>query len=165
MAPGCSPHIRLAQRLVALLTAFLVTLALPFPLHAMANARKPPAAPPVVVEMLRLSVPEAMQAAWVEAEQNVWQPWLEQQDGFLRKDLLWDPQREEGQVLIHWHRQTRQAIPSEDVDAVQARFVAAVNQATGQTSADPLPLLLSAEWPLLASTTGSEAPPLDAHRP
>lgn len=165
MAPGCSPRIRFAQRLVALLTAVLVSLAAPLPLHAMANARRAAAEQPVVVEMLRLSVPEAMQAAWVAAEQSVWQPWLEQQDGFLRKDLLWDPQREEGQVLIHWHRQMRAAIPSEEVDGVQARFVAAVNQATGQTSADPLPLLLSAEWPLLASTTGSEAPPLDTYRP
>ena len=156
MALRCPLVSRLTRRLTALLTSLLALLAWPSQVSAAAAADAPTATQPIVVEMLRLSVPSTMQAAWVEAEQSVWQPWLERQDGFLRKDVLWNPQQEEGQVLIHWRREAWKAIPSQDVDAVQARFVEVVNQATGRTSADPIPLLASEEWPLLASIAGSQ---------
>ena len=40
-----------------------------------------------VIEQLRLKVPESQVQIWLEAEQKTWQPWLEQQDGFLGRDI------------------------------------------------------------------------------
>ena len=99
-----------------------------------ANALSPPfggqgggeEGPAVVVEHLRLKVPAGAREAWLEAEQESWGPWLRRQDGFLRRDLLWDAEREEGLLLIHW-RSRRQllAIPDKEIEAVQDQFEAA----------------------------------------
>ena len=51
-----------------------------------------------VVEMLRLDVPAAQREIWLEAEASTWQPWLERQDGFLGRDLYWDPKLEQGML-------------------------------------------------------------------
>ncbi|MBL6880652.1 MAG: TIGR03792 family protein, partial [Synechococcus sp. BS30m-G31] len=73
-----------------------------------------------VIEQLRLKVPESQVQIWLEAEQQTWQPWLEQQKGFLGRDIAWDPAHEEGQLLIHWAtRDQWKAISSEEVDVVQ----------------------------------------------
>ena len=47
----------------------------------------------VVEQQLRLQVPAAHRAVWLEAERSTWQPWLEDQAGFLGRDLYWDPER------------------------------------------------------------------------
>ena len=76
-----------------------------------------------VIEHLRLSVPEQGREAWLEAERGSWEPWLAQQMGFLGRELLWDPETEEGTLLIRWSsRQAWKAIPSEQVAEVQDRF-------------------------------------------
>ena len=56
----------------------------------------------VVVEHLRLKVPAEGRQAWLEAERGSWEPWLAQQEGFLDRQLLWDPVTEEGTLLIRW---------------------------------------------------------------
>ena len=112
---------------------------------------RPPAQEPVAVEMLRLTVPAGLRDAWLQAEAQVWKPWLEQQPAYLGRDLYWDPQQEQAQVLIRWRSQEGwKAITEEEVAAVQARFVAAVNQATAEDAADPLPLVAASRWLLLA---------------
>ncbi|MFZ0406656.1 MAG: TIGR03792 family protein [Cyanobium sp.] len=76
-----------------------------------------------VVEHLRVSVPAAARAAWLEAEQGSWEPWLQRQPGFLGRDLRWDSEREEGQLLIHWaSREQWLAISRPEIEAVQERF-------------------------------------------
>ena len=111
----------------------------------------------VTVEVLRLAVPANQRDAWLRAEIQVWQPWLEQQQGYLGRDLYWDPQEEQAHVLIRWRsRQAWKAIPQQEVDAVQARFVAAINQATAGDAADPVPLIASRQWLLLASGSPKE---------
>ena len=55
-----------------------------------------------VIEHLRISVPARGREAWKEAERGSWEPWLAQQTGFLGRDLLWDPETEEGTLLIRW---------------------------------------------------------------
>ena len=101
-----------------------------------------------VIEQLRLKVPESQVQTWLDAEKQTWQPWLEQQDGFLGRDIAWDPVHEEGQLLIHWttHDQWK-AINPDDVDMVQRQFDSVVNAALGRSASaeSPFPLVLEGE--------------------
>jgi uncharacterized protein (TIGR03792 family) len=100
----------------------------------------------VVVEHLRLKVPEAGVDAWLAAERGSWEPWLAQQPGFLDRQLLWDAEREEGTLLIHWaSREQWMAIPSTQVQAVQQRFEALARQASGLSQGNPFPLIFEGE--------------------
>ena len=101
-----------------------------------------------VIEHLRLSVPEQGREAWLEAERGSWEPWLAQQMGFLGRDLLWDPETEEGTLLIRWSsRQAWKAIPSEQVAEVQDRFeqLAREVMALPQEMDNPFPLVFEGE--------------------
>jgi len=99
-----------------------------------------------VVEHLRIQVPDHARDAWMEAEQGSWEPWLAQQDGFLGRDLLWDPTREEGTLLIRWSsREAWKAIPQEEVEAVQQRFELIARQRLGQDQGNPFPLVYEGE--------------------
>ena len=99
-----------------------------------------------VVEHLRVKVPAEARQAWLEAERGSWEPWLAQQDGYLGRDLLWDPEREEGTLLIRWaSRQQWKAIPLEEVEAVQERFEQLARQATGTRQGNPFPLVFEGE--------------------
>ena len=101
-----------------------------------------------VIEHLRLSVPEQGREAWLEAERGSWEPWLAQQMGFLGRDLLWDPETEEGTLLIRWSsRQAWKAIPSEQVAEVQDRFeqLAREAMALSQEMDNPFPLVFEGE--------------------
>lgn len=76
-----------------------------------------------VIEHLRVRVPAAAQQAWLEAEQASWEPWLQRQHGFLGRQLRWDAEREEGQLLIRWSsRELWHAIPASELQQVQERF-------------------------------------------
>ena len=100
----------------------------------------------VVVEHLRIKVPADGRQAWLEAEQGSWEPWLQKQDGFLGRELLWDSAREEGTLLIRWaSREQWKAIPEADVEAVQTRFEELARAATGQRQGNPFPLVFEGE--------------------
>ncbi|MCP9881314.1 TIGR03792 family protein [Cyanobium sp. Alchichica 3B3-8F6] len=99
-----------------------------------------------VVEHLRLKVPAEARQAWIDAEQGSWEPWLAQQDGFLDRQLLWDPATEEGTLLIRWaSRDQWKAIPNHDLEAVQERFEQLARQATGAQQGNPFPLVFEGE--------------------
>ena len=101
-----------------------------------------------VIEHLRLSVPEQGREAWLEAERGSWEPWLAQQMGLLGRDLLWDPETEEGTLLIRWSsRQAWKAIPSEQVAEVQDRFEQLAREAMAlpQEMDNPFPLVFEGE--------------------
>ena len=101
-----------------------------------------------VIEHLRLSVPEQGREAWLEAERGSWEPWLAQQSGFLGRDLLWDPETEEGTLLLRWSsRQAWKAIPSEQVAEVQDRFEQLAREAMAlpQEMDNPFPLVFEGE--------------------
>ena len=100
----------------------------------------------VVVEHLRIKVPADGRQAWLQAEQGSWEPWLQTQDGFLGRELLWDSEREEGTLLIRWaSREQWKAIPEADVEAVQTRFEELARAATGQRQGNPFPLVFEGE--------------------
>ena len=42
----------------------------------------------MIIEELRLKVPADAQAAWLDAEKEIWEPWLSSQDGFLGRQLF-----------------------------------------------------------------------------
>ena len=99
-----------------------------------------------VVEHLRVQVPAEAQQAWLQAEQGSWEPWLQQQEGFLGRDLLWDPSREEGTLLIRWaSREQWKAIPEAEVEAIQERFEELAREATGHHEGNPFPLVFEGE--------------------
>jgi uncharacterized protein (TIGR03792 family) len=91
-------------------------------------------------------VPAEGRQAWLEAEQGSWEPWLAQQEGFLDRQLLWDPTTEEGTLLIRWaDREHWKAIPTQEVQAVQERFEQLAQAATGQSQGNPFPLVFEGE--------------------
>ena len=53
----------------------------------------------MVIEELRLKVPADVKAVWLNAEKEIWEPWLSSQDGFLGRQLFWDKGKELS--LIH----------------------------------------------------------------
>jgi uncharacterized protein (TIGR03792 family) len=99
-----------------------------------------------VIEHLKVKVPEAARQAWLEAEQGSWEPWLVRQQGFLGRDLLWDPETEEGTLLIRWSsREAWKTIPQQEVELVQQRFEQLAREATGQRQGNPFPLVFEGE--------------------
>ena len=139
-----------ARRLMVsvLATALCVLMLLAgYPDVAIAEQQQPGGSFEVaVVEHLRVKVPAEARQAWLEAERGSWEPWLAQQDGYLGRDLLWDPEREEGTLLIRWaSRQQWKAIPLEEVEAVQERFEQLARQATGTRQGNPFPLVFEGE--------------------
>jgi len=99
-----------------------------------------------VVEHLRLKVPAEARQAWIDAEKGSWEPWLAQQDGFLDRQLLWDPTTEQATLLIRWaSREQWKAIPKHDLEAVQEHFEQLARQATGSSRGNPFPLVFEGE--------------------
>jgi uncharacterized protein (TIGR03792 family) len=99
-----------------------------------------------VVEHLRIQVPSEGRQAWLEAERGSWEPWLARQEGFIGRDLLWDPETEEGTLLIRWRsREAWKAIAEQEVEAVQERFEQLARQSTGQKEGNPFPLVFEGE--------------------
>ena len=99
-----------------------------------------------VVEHLRVKVSAEARQAWLEAERGSWEPWLERQSGFLDRQLLWDPEREEGTLLIHWRSgDDWKAIPEAEIERVQQRFEQLARQATGTDQGNPFPLVFEGQ--------------------
>ena len=99
-----------------------------------------------ITEQLRLRVPAEQRRIWLEAERATWEPWLAGQDGFLGRELLWDPLHGEATLLIRWaSREQWKAIPQDEIDAVQARFEAVVRERLGDATPMPFPLLYEGE--------------------
>jgi len=100
----------------------------------------------VLVEHLRIKVPADAVQDWIQAERGSWEPWLEAQPGFLDRQLLWDPEREEGTLLIHWRsRADWQSIPDQEIARVQERFEQLAQDLTGSQQGNPFPLLFEGE--------------------
>ena len=99
-----------------------------------------------VVEHLRLQVPKQSREDWMVAERGSWEPWLKQQPGFLGRDLFWDPETEEGTLLIRWSsREAWKSISMAEVETVQGRFEMLAREQTGQNQGNPFPLVFEGE--------------------
>jgi len=77
----------------------------------------------VVIEELRLKVPADAKAVWLNAEKEIWDPWLSSQDGFLGRQLFWDKEKEEALILVNWKsKKLWKSIPMSEVNVVQEKF-------------------------------------------
>ena len=77
----------------------------------------------MVIEELRLKVPAVSKAAWLNAEKEIWDPWLSSQEGFLGRQLFWDKEKEEALILVTWEsKKLWKSIPISKVNVVQERF-------------------------------------------
>ncbi|MBO8204993.1 TIGR03792 family protein [Prochlorococcus marinus] len=77
----------------------------------------------MVIEELRLKVPADVKAVWLNAEQEIWEPWLSSQKGFLGRQLFWDKEKEEALILVNWeNKKLWKSIPMSEVNVVQQRF-------------------------------------------
>ena len=77
----------------------------------------------MVIEELRLKVPADVKAAWLNAEKEIWDPWLSSQDGFLGRQLFWDKEKEEALILVNWKsKKLWKSISMSEVNVVQQKF-------------------------------------------
>ena len=77
----------------------------------------------MVIEELRLKVPAEAKGAWLNAEKEIWEPWLSSQEGFLGRQLFWDKEKEEGLILVNWKsKKLWKSILLSEVNIVQEKF-------------------------------------------
>ena len=77
----------------------------------------------MVIEELRLKVPADAKAVWLNAEKEIWEPWLSSQNGFLGRQLFWDKKKEEALILVNWKsKKLWKSIPMSEVNLVQQKF-------------------------------------------
>ena len=77
----------------------------------------------VIYEQLRLKIPRNYKSVWLEAEKDIWEPWLSRQDGFLGRQIFWDKEKEEALILVKWrNRKLWKNIPMEEVNQIQKIF-------------------------------------------
>ena len=77
----------------------------------------------MVIEELRLKVPADAKAAWLNAEKEIWDPWLSSQEGFLGRQLFWDKEKEEALILVTWEsKKLWKSIPLSEVNVIQEQF-------------------------------------------
>ena len=77
----------------------------------------------MVIEELRLKVPADIKTVWLNAEKEIWEPWLSSQDGFLGRQLFWDKEKEEALILVTWKsKKLWKSIPISEVNIVQEKF-------------------------------------------
>ena len=77
----------------------------------------------MVIEELRLKVPTDFKAAWLNAEKEIWEPWLSSQDGFLGRQIFWDKEKEQALILVSWKsKKLWKNIPMSEVNIVQQKF-------------------------------------------
>ncbi len=99
----------------------------------------------MVIEELRLKVPADAKAAWLNAEKEIWDPWLSSQDGFLGRQLFWDKEKEEALILVNWKsKKLWKSIPMSEVNIVQGKFENNVKTALN-VSKNPFELIYEGE--------------------
>ena len=99
-----------------------------------------------IVEHLKLDVPKKFKRAWLKAEEASWEPWLLKQDGFLGRQLFWDPKEEEATLLIGWEsRSVWKSISKSEINNVQDDFERIARKETGETNGNPFPLVYEGE--------------------
>ena len=77
----------------------------------------------MIIEELRLKVPADVKAEWLNAEKEIWEPWLSSQDGFMGRQLFWYKEKEEALILVNWKsKKLWKSIPMSEVNVVQQKF-------------------------------------------
>ena len=80
-----------------------------------------------VTEELRLKIPSKFKEIWLQAEKEVWEPWLSIQDGYLGRKIFWNKEKEEALILVNWkNRKLWKSISNNEVNEIQEKFEAIV---------------------------------------
>ena len=95
-------HLRRNFQKFCLILACLVVLNLQFDFTSLQALPMDNYQGDMVIEELRLKVPADAKAAWLNAEKEIWDPWLSSQEGFLGRQLFWDKEKEEALILVTW---------------------------------------------------------------
>ena len=99
----------------------------------------------MVTEELRLKVPADVKEVWLNAEKEIWDPWLSSQDGFLGRILFWDKEKEEALILVNWKsKKLWKSISMAEVNIVQGKFEDNVKTALN-VSKNPFELIYEGE--------------------
>ena len=99
----------------------------------------------MVIEELRLKVPADAKGVWLNAEKEIWEPWLSSQDGFLGRQLFWNKEKEEALILVNWKsKKLWKSIPMSEVNIVQEKFEDNV-KTTLNVSKNPFELIYEGE--------------------
>ena len=85
-----------------------------------------------IVEELRLSVPLKYKEAWLKAEEEIWEPWLLKQDGFLGRQIFYNKTTGEALLLVKWkNRNLWKNISDEEVNKMQKIYEKTVTSSIG----------------------------------
>ena len=85
-----------------------------------------------IVEELRLSVPLRYKETWLKAEEEVWEPWLSKQDGFLGRQIFYNQKTGEALLLVKWkNRNLWKNISEEEVNKMQKIYEGTVTSSLG----------------------------------
>ena len=85
-----------------------------------------------IVEELRLSVPLKYKETWLKAEEEVWEPWLSKQDGFLGRQIFYNQKTGEALLLVKWeNRKLWKNISEEEVNKMQKIYEETVTSSLG----------------------------------
>ena len=85
-----------------------------------------------IVEELRLSVPLKYKETWLKAEEEVWEPWLSKQDGFLGRQIFYNQKTGEALLLVKWkNRNLWKNISDEEVNKMQKIYEETVISSLG----------------------------------
>ena len=98
-----------------------------------------------IVEELRLSVPNKYKETWIKAEQEIWEPWLSKQDGFLGRQIFYNQKRGEALLLVKWkNRNLWKNISDEEVRNIQKIYEDVVISSLG-IEANPFQFIYEGE--------------------
>ena len=99
----------------------------------------------LVTEELRLKIPSEFKKIWLQAEKEVWEPWLSIQDGFLGRQIFWDKEKEEALILVNWkNKKLWKSISMNEVNEIQEKFEEKVKTSLN-TNVNPFELIYEGE--------------------
>ena len=99
----------------------------------------------LITEELRLKIPSKFKKIWLQAEKEVWEPWLSNQDGFLGRQIFWDKEKEEALILVNWeNKKLWKSISMNEVNEVQEKFEENVKTSLN-TDVNPFELIYEGE--------------------
>ena len=99
----------------------------------------------LITEELRLKIPSKFKKIWLQAEKEVWEPWLSIQDGFLGRQIFWDKEKEEALILVNWeNKKLWKSISMNEVNEIQEKFEEKVKISLN-TNVNPFELIYEGE--------------------
>ena len=98
-----------------------------------------------IIEELRLNVPNKYKETWIKAEEEIWEPWLSKQDGFLGRQIFYNQKKGEALLLVKWkNRNLWKNISDEEVRNIQKIYEDVVISSLG-IEANPFQFIYEGE--------------------